>query len=1023
MLGIVQKLFGSKNDREIRKMLPRVVAINALEPAMKKLSDDELRGKTAELKGKLEQGATLDDILPEAFAVVREAGWRTIKMRHFDVQLIGGMVLHSGRIAEMRTGEGKTLVATLPAYLNALSGKGVHVVTVNDYLANRDAEWMGKIYRFLGLSVGTIVHGFGDAHKKRQYGCDITYGTNSEFGFDYLRDNMKYTLSEYVQRGLSYAIIDEVDSILIDEARTPLIISSPADEAADKYIEANRIVSKLRVERDFTVDEKSKSAVLTDEGTDHVEKMLKVGNLYTPENLEWLHHITKALQAHACYKRDVEYLVDDGEVKIIDEHTGRTMEGRRWSDGLHQAIEAKEGVAIQKETQTLATITYQNLYRMYGKLSGMTGTADTEVEEFGKIYKLEVVIVPTNKSMVRKDNDDLVYKTEAEKFAAVLDDIKTRHARGQPVLVGTRSVDKSDVVARLLKKHGIPHAVLNAKHHRREGEIIAQAGRLGAVTISTNMAGRGTDILLGGNPEYLARAAVAREELGESPDPEREQRILAEFRWLTGSPDSVPIETLTKEYAERRWMEGLQAGTLKPNEPGADIPQLREENRLAARANLERLIGRYAAHLETYEAECGQAKKKVLEAGGLHVLGTERHESRRVDNQLRGRAGRQGDPGSSQFYLSLEDDLMRLFGGDKLVAMMDRLGMEDGVPIEARMVSKSIEGAQRRVEGHHFDIRKNLIEYDDVLNQQRKAIYGLRRAVLGESPMVDETLDMAERVVGYVVDDMCPKKASPEEWRIEELVAKVNGVFGTELAKADVASTRRDEIEEKVWSRVEKRWFQKQGELGERFVVVGEHLLRKEDMPVTAKEAEPVWRYLLRQLYLRQIDTHWREHLTQMDHLKEGIHLRGYGQRDPKLEYKREGYELYASMVREVDYNVSEAMWHVEIRSADEGERENERLRRAAAQLARAAQLAGGSSERPDVVADAVPSGAAQAAVAAQAAPEGGGDSEAASALASALQRSAKQRPGRNDACWCGSGKKYKKCHLEEDERAARPTA
>jgi preprotein translocase subunit SecA len=437
-----------------------------------------------------------------------------------------------------------------------------------------------------------------------------------------------------------------------------------------------------------------------------------------------------------------------------------------------------------------------------------------------------------------------------------------------------------------------------------------------------------------------------------------------------------------------------------------------------------RIIGRYAAHLETYEAECGQAKKQVLEAGGLHVLGTERHESRRVDNQLRGRAGRQGDPGkSSQFYLSLEDDLMRMFGGDKLVAMMDRLGMEDDVPIEARMVSKSIENAQRRVEGHHFDIRKNLIEYDDVMNQQRKAIYGLRRAVLGESPMVDETLDMAERVVGYVVDDMCPKKASPEEWRIEELVAKVNGVFGTELAKADVASTRRDEIEEKVWSRVEKRWFQKQGELGERFVVVGEHLLRKEDMPVTAKEAEPVWRYLLRQLYLRQIDTHWREHLTQMDHLKEGIHLRGYGQRDPKLEYKREGYELYASMVREVDYNVSEAMWHVEIRSADEGERENERLRRAAAQLARAAQLAGGSSERPDVVADAVPSGAAQAAVAAQAAPEGGGDSEAASALASALQRSAKQRPGRNDACWCGSGKKYKKCHLEEDERAARPTA
>ncbi len=1027
MLGIVQKLFGSKNDREIRKMLPRVVAINALEPTIKKLSDDELRGKTAELKTRLDNGATLDDILVDAFAVVREAGWRTIKMRHFDVQLIGGMVLHSGRIAEMRTGEGKTLVATMPAYLNALAGKGVHVVTVNDYLANRDAEWMGKIYRFLGLSVGTIVHGFGDAHKKRQYASDITYGTNSEFGFDYLRDNMKYALSEYVQRGNNYAIIDEVDSVLIDEARTPLIISGASDDSPDKYHEANRVVSRLRVERDFTVDEKAKSAVLTDEGTDHVEKMLKVPNLYAPESLEWLHHITKALQAHACYKRDVEYLVDDGEVKIIDEHTGRTMEGRRWSDGLHQAIEAKEGVAIQKENQTLATITYQNLYRMYGKLSGMTGTADTEVEEFNKIYKLEVVIVPTNKSMVRKDNDDLVYKTEAEKFNAVLDDIKTRHGRGQPVLVGTRSVDKSDVLARLLKKHGIEHTVLNAKHHRREGEIIAQAGRLGAVTISTNMAGRGTDILLGGNPEYLARADVAKEELGESQDPEREQRILAEFRWLTGSPDSIPIETLTKEYAERRWMEQLQAEAIKPNEPGADIPAMREENRLAARANLERLIGRYAHHLERYEAECRAAKKLVLEAGGLHVLGTERHESRRVDNQLRGRAGRQGDPGSSQFYLSLEDDLMRLFGGDKLVAMMDRLGMEDGVPIEARMVSKSIEGAQRRVEGHHFDIRKNLIEYDDVLNQQRKAIYGLRRAVLGESSMVDETLDLAERVVGYNVDETCPKKATAEEWRFEDLTNKMNAIFGAELKVPDVQSGRRDEVEDKVWQRVEKRWEKKQAELGERFVVLGEHLVPKEAMPVTAQESEPVWRFLLRQLYLRQIDTHWREHLTQMDHLKEGIHLRGYGQRDPKLEYKREGFELYASMVREIDHNVAEAMWHVEIRSAAEAEREGERQKRAAANLARAAQLMGGSTERPDAVADAAPTptaGAAQAAVAAQEAG-GSGGSEAAAALNEALQKAAsvKQRPGRNDPCWCGSGKKYKKCHLDEDERSARPSA
>jgi preprotein translocase subunit SecA len=1014
-MSIFKKIFGSKNEREIRRLIPRVQAINALESKIKALSDDELRAKTAELKTKVQDnGAPLDEVLHEAFAMVREAGWRAVKMRHFDVQLIGGMVLHSGKIAEMRTGEGKTLVATLPAYLNALSGKGVHVVTVNDYLANRDAEWMGKIYRFLGLTVGTIVHGFDDDHKQRQYGCDITYGTNSEYGFDYLRDNMKFSLSEYTQqRGQNFAIIDEVDSVLVDEARTPLIISGPAEESTERYIEANRIVSKLRIERDYTVDEKSKFAVLTDEGTDHVEKMLKVGNLYSPENLEWLHHITKALQAHACYKRDVEYLIQDGEVLIIDEHTGRTMPGRRWSDGLHQAIEAKEGVKIQRENMTLATITYQNFYRMYNKLSGMTGTADTEAEEFHKIYKLDVVVIPTNKAMIRKDADDLVYKTEAEKFAAVVEDIKERHGRGQPVLVGTKSVDKSEVVSRLLKKHEIPHTILNAKFHRQEGEIIAQAGRHGAVTISTNMAGRGTDILLGGNPEYLARAAVAHEELGESRDPEREQRVLAEFRWLSGSPESIPIETLTSDYTDRKWREKVSSGEIKPGEEGFDFATMRKSVRDEARAYLEKLIARYKHHLEHFDRECQEAKKKVLEAGGLHVLGTERHESRRIDNQLRGRSGRQGDPGSSHFYLSLEDDLMRLFGGDKLVGMMERLGMEDGVPIEARMVSKSIEGAQRRVEGHNFDIRKNLIEYDDVLSQQRKSVYSLRRRVLGHDDMSEDVLDMMERVVLVSVGRTCSRKVAPDEWRIDDLKALSNALFGVSVLEGkDPFAMRVDEIEEEVYVAAEKRWKKKQEDLDARFCVVDEHLLPKERMPALAKITEPVWRYLLRHIYLRELDAHWREHLTQMDHLKEGIHLRGYGQRDPKLEYKREGFQLFDSMLSEIDHNVIEKLFHVEVVSSEAVEREAERQRRASEAIARAAELAGGGQDQ-EAVSDAVSTPSAAASRPADGDGEGGGLPSRPSAAPAPAKR-----PGRNDPCWCGSGKKYKKCHLDEDEKA-----
>ena len=998
-MGYLSNIFPTKNQRELRKMQPRVAAINALEPKIKALSDAELQAKTAELKQKLDNGASLDSLLVEAFAVTREAGWRVLKMRHFDVQLIGGMVLHSGRIAEMRTGEGKTLVATLPAYLNALTGKGVHIVTVNDYLANRDAEWMGKIHRFLGLSVGTIVHGYDDAHKQTQYGRDITYGTNSEFGFDYLRDNMKFSLQDYVQgRGLNYAIIDEVDSILIDEARTPLIISGPAEESADKYVTVNKVVGRLRPEQDYTVDEKSKSAMLTDEGTDRVEQLLGVGNLFSPENTEWFHHVSKALQAHACYKRDVDYLIHSGEVLIIDEHTGRTMEGRRWSDGLHQAIEAKEGVKIQRENVTLATVTYQNLYRMYDKLSGMTGTADTEAEEFDKIYKLEVVVIPTNKPMVRKDQEDLIYKTEAEKFNAVVSDIKERHTTGQPVLVGTKNVDKSEVISRLLKKNGIPHVTLNAKFHRQEGEIIAQAGQLGAVTISTNMAGRGTDILLGGNPEYLARAEVAKEQLGDArDDAARQQEILAEFRWLTGSPESIPRELMTADYTDKF----LQRKVTESRSNGeVEVGSLQQEARQEATEWVDNIIQSYAKHLEHFSAICTEAKGKVLEAGGLHVCGTERHESRRVDNQLRGRAGRQGDPGSSLFFLSLEDDLMRIFMGDRLKGMMETLGMEDDVPIESRMVTKSIQNAQKRVEGHNFDIRKNLIEYDDVMNLQRKTVYSLRRRILGDESMEEDMLDLIERVVLYVCETSCPPKMAPDTWDLEGVQKKIKGLFAVNLTVPETMA-RYDELTLFVFEQVEARWKKRQKELGQDFVVVDEALVPKDQLQAAAKVKEPVWRFLLRQLYLRQIDRHWQDHLTQMDQLRDGIGLRGYGNRDPKVEYKREGHQLFLSMMREVDHNTAAELFHLQLMSAEEVVREEERQRQAAAAMQRAARLQGGSNQdNADAVAASDPKAKPHA-------PKG------------------RKRPGANDPCWCGSGKKYKKCHRREDQerdRAARAT-
>ncbi len=951
-MGFFTKLIGSKNERELRKLSPRIEAIATFERRLASLSDDELSSKTADFRQRIDNGASLDELLPEAFATVREAGKRVLKMRHYDVQLIGGMVLHSGKIAEMRTGEGKTLVATLPAYLNALPGKGVHVVTVNDYLANRDAEWMGKVFRFLGMSVGTIVHGYDDNHKKSQYGCDITYGTNSEFGFDYLRDNMKYALSDYVQtRGLHYAIIDEVDSILIDEARTPLIISGPGETTTEKYGVVNEAVARLKPERDFTVDEKSKAAMLTDEGTDRIESMLRVGNLFSPENTDWAHHVQKGLQAHACYKRDVDYLVHAGEVLIIDENTGRTMEGRRWSDGLHQAIEAKEGVPIQRETVTHATITYQNFYRMYDKLSGMTGTADTEAEEFEKIYKLDVVVIPTNKPMVRDDAQDLVYRTEREKFDAVVEDIAERHGRGQPILVGTRNVDKSEVISRLLKRHGIPHITLNAKFHRQEGEIIAQAGQKGAVTISTNMAGRGTDILLGGNAEYLARADVAHEELGDArSDPEAEQRILARFRWLSGSPESIPVELVTKEETERRFAERLVRSRTEgtsPEEAALDVEAVREACAAEARAYVSGIVERYAAHLERHDAACREAKVEVLAAGGLHVLGTERHESRRVDNQLRGRAGRQGDPGSSSFFLSLEDDLMRIFIGERMAAMMERLGMEEGVPIEHRMVTRSIENAQKRVEGHNFDIRKNLIEYDDVMNLQRKAVYGLRRKVLGDDPMVEELLDLAERVVRYEVGRHAPKKQSPSEWDLERLREVISGLTGVRPGLDELI--RHDELENAVYDAVERAIESKKEELGAEFVVVGNGLMPKEVVAATARIREPVWRLILRQIYLGELDRHWRDHLTQMDHLRDGIGLRGYSSRDPKVEYKREGHELFVSMMREVDHNVLGAFCHSRLVSAEQVDREEQRRRAQSQALAQAARLKDGhQGERGD---------------------------------------------------------------------------
>ena len=893
---ILTKVFGSAHGREVKRMLPIVAKINELEAGIKNLSDDGLRARTAEFKTRIANGESLDDLLPEAFAVAREGAWRTVHMRPFDVQLMGGMVLHRGRIAEMKTGEGKTLVATLPTYLNALEGKGVHVVTVNDYLARRDADWMGQIYRFLGLSVGVIQHDLSDAERKSSYNCDVTYGTNNELGFDYLRDNMKFDLESMVQRPHHYAIVDEVDSILIDEARTPLIISGPSEESVDKYYRIDRIIPRLErgeeidegdgkksTTGDYVVDEKAHQASLTDQGVEKVEHLLGIRNLYEMENMEILHGVNQALRAHALYRRDVEYLVKDGQVVIVDEFTGRTMPGRRWSDGLHQAVEAKEGVKIERETQTLATITFQNFFRMYKKLAGMTGTADTEAAEFAQIYNLDVTVIPTNRSMIRDDRADLVYRSADEKWAAVVEEIRDCHQRGQPALVGTVSIEKSEMLSKLLNKPPrVPHVVLNAKFHEREASIVAQAGRKGSVTIATNMAGRGTDIVLGGNPEGLARSEF---------DP-----------------------------------------AVQPEE--------------------------HAQALERYLVTCAAEREEVIAAGGLHILGTERHESRRIDNQLRGRSGRQGDAGSSRFYLSLEDDLMRIFGSDRIKGLMGKLGMEEGEAIEHGMVSRAIEKAQKQVEGRNFETRKHLLEYDDVMNKQRREIYALRKEILEGREGREYVQGICEELIGNLIQTHCPEKVDPHDWNLTglrtDMLAYFNlqgGDFGADLGELGI-----QELEDVLLAAVRNRYQEREARFGTEMM-----------------------RSFERAIMLHAVDVAWKDHLLALDHLKEGIGLRGYGQRDPLNEYKRESYELFEAMRSRVQDDILSKLFHFE--PVSEEDMAEQRRRR---EVPQPAQL---TFSAPPKEANSSPSVGA----------------------ATVVRKDPKV--GRNDPCWCGSGKKFKKCH------------
>jgi preprotein translocase subunit SecA len=976
MLGtLLAKVVGTQNERELKRLRPLVDKVNTFESAIKQLSDAHLRAKTAEFRERLSKGETVADLLPEAFAVVREAGWRAVNMRHFDVQLIGGAVLHNGAIAEMKTGEGKTLVATLPAYLNALEGKGVHVVTTNDYLARRDSEWMGKIYRFLGMTVGVIQHDLNDSERQQAYSADITYGTNNEFGFDYLRDNMKFELSQYVQRGHYFAIVDEVDSILIDEARTPLIISGPAEASTDLYYEVDRIIPKLKAgaktkgdtkaeERealeatgDYIVDEKHKTVTLTESGMAAAEKYLQHrlngGHLYDMENAHIKHHVEQALRAHAIFKLDVDYMIKDGGVVIVDEFTGRLMPGRRWSDGLHQAVEAKEKVKIERENQTLATITFQNYFRKYKKLSGMTGTAETEAEEFAKIYKLDVIVIPPNRTLRRVEEPDSIYRTEPEKSEAIVNDILAKQEAGRPVLVGTVSIEKSEKLSSKLKRRGIRHVVLNAKYHAQEAEYVAQAGRKGAVTIATNMAGRGTDILLGGNPEFMTRQQLLGEQKAERL-PKGEERF-------TDDEESVYFFHLDAFYK-------------------------------AARADWDRVFAHFKQQTDTEHNE-------VVDIGGLHIVGTERHEARRIDNQLRGRAGRQGDPGSSRFYLSLEDDLMRIFGSDRIAGLMQRLGMEEGVPIEHGMVTKAIERAQKQVEAQNFGTRKHLLEYDDVMNKQRENIYALRRELLeGKVRIQDEEAEevnevdtraylmmLAEDVLDDAIEAYAGKEMEPEEWDLDALKMDMSRVFGLDAGDylgLELNDKSAEEIRDALWERIAAKYETKEKQVQ----LVSPELMRR----------------IERDFMLQIVDTQWKDHLYSLDHLKEGIGLRGYGQKDPLVEYKRESFELFQDMKRRIDEEMVRTLW--QIRPVfDEGAAAPRAPRRAAPPITLnepKAEPVGAFASAPRAAPrpQALPSRSGPARV--------GGDDAPVQTV-----RRDEPKVGRNDPCPCGSGKKYKKCH------------
>ena len=1031
---LLGKVFGTKNERVVKGLMPRVAAINALEPQIEKLSDAELRGKTDEFRQRIQERLNrlmagtaqsaannpatdaddqdedfdrikqaekeqheaieevLDEILPDAFAVVREAGRRVLNMRHFDVQLIGGMVLHSGTIAEMKTGEGKTLVATLPVYLNALSGRGVHVVTVNDYLAKRDSEWMGRLYRFLGLTVGVIVHDLDDDQRRAAYAADVTYGTNNEFGFDYLRDNMKFDIRDCVQRGHNFAIVDEVDSILIDEARTPLIISGASEESTDKYYKVNRIIPKLdkgeelspqevrdlldedkvpadrradlieEVNRsgddpqrkiltgDYVIDEKHRNITVSDKGWEKVEGLLGIGNVADPENWGWKHHVETAIKAHALYHKDVEYVVKDGEVIIVDEFTGRMMPGRRWSDGLHQAVEAKEGVKIERENQTLATITFQNYFRMFDKLAGMTGTAETEAEEFDKIYKLDVVVIPTNKQLLRIENPDVVYRTEKEKYFAAADEIQQLAEKGQPVLVGTTSVEKSERLSDLLKKKGIKHVVLNAKFHEREAEIVAQAGRKGAVTIATNMAGRGTDILLGGNPEFLAKQELVKKGIAQ-------QLRVAEGR-----------------------IEG-------PQEDGTTSVFYYNGNEFTVPTD------KWTEAFHRYKAQTDIEHDEVIHAGGLHILGTERHESRRIDNQLRGRAGRQGDPGSSRFYLALEDDLMRIFAKEWVSTLLQRLGMEEGVPIESRMITNRIEKAQKAVEAQHFESRKHLLEYDDVMNKQREAVYGLRRRLLEGTDQKDLILeDYVSSILADQLEQYCPPKAHVDDWDIKGLKDAIFTRFGVDILAEGVKPEQmtRQELGDAIFEKLKERYVAKEK-------LIGPQAMRHHE----------------RMLMLSVIDQQWKDHLLSMDHLKEGIGLRGYGQHDPLVEYKKESFEMFEAMMQRFQEDTVRYLYLMQIlERPPDAPPQRAPAQEQTAPTPQPGHDGDGNGKRPPKMISTSADDLEEAFIRRkrreleQARMAGGGEAQPVQQVVRG-----QEKVGRNDPCPCGSGKKYKKCH------------